>query len=366
MTDAAIPAHGGQLHAIATRFGVPEESLLDFSASINPAPLSDHLVESLCASIRARRVITSYPDTNYTVLKRAIAEYACVDENAICVGNGGMSLLLAAVHALGVRRCLVLVPAFLEYERVLASCGVERIALALREEDGFAIDPQLVLDRLEQTQADLLLLANPHSPSGRLLPRPALEELQQSASALGVHTVIDEAFIDYEPEQTLSRQAASVAKLVVLRSLTKFFAMPGLRVGYAIAHSELRVSLEAVLPLWPVDSIAAEAASLALRDIATIEATRESNKKERAWLSDQLCCMGLKVFPAAANYLLFKIGDAVDGLELWRQLIVKHGIVIRSCANFEGLNTRHFRVAVRTRAENQRLVAALSDSFSTE
>lgn len=366
MTDAAIPTHGGQLHGIAARFGVPEESLLDFSASINPAPPSDRLVEALCASIRSRGVITRYPDTTYSALKRAIAEYARVDENSICIGNGGMSLLLAAVRMLGVRRCLILVPAFLEYERVLASCGVERVTLALREEDDFAIDSQRVLDRLKQSQADLLLLANPHSPSGRLLPRPALEGLRQSVTALGVHTIIDEAFIDYEPEQTLSRQAASVANLVVLRSLTKFFAMPGLRVGYAIAHPELRVRLETALPLWPVDSIAAEAARLALRDIAAIEATIENNKKEKTWLSDRLRSMGVKVFPAAANYLLFKIGDAADGLELWRRLIVKHGIVIRSCANFEGLDSHYFRVAVRTRAENQRLVVALSNSLSPE
>jgi threonine-phosphate decarboxylase len=366
MTDRSVPAHGGQLHAIAARFGVPEESLLDFSASINPAPPSDELVEALCASIRARSVIARYPDTNYTALKRAIAEYAGVDEHSICVGNGGMSLLLATIRALGVRRCLVLVPAFLEYERVLASCGVERIPFALREEEDFAIDSQRVLDQLEATQADLLLLANPHSPSGRLLPCTALEELQRSASALGVYTIVDEAFIDYEPGQALSRQAAGARKLVVLRSLTKFFAMPGLRVGYAIAHLELRARLEATLPLWPVDSIAAEAASLALRDITAIEATRENNRKERGWLSDQLRCKGLTVFPAAANYLLFKIGDSLDGLALWRQLIVKHGIVIRSCANFEGLDTRHFRVAVRTRAENQRLITALSDSLSGE
>ena len=366
MTDPSIPAHGGQLHAIAARFGIPEESLLDFSASINPVPPSDQLVEALCASIRERRVIVSYPDTNYAALKSAIAEYAGVDENAICIGNGGMSLLLAAVRALGARRCLVLVPAFLEYERVLVFCGVERIAFTLREEDDFAIDSQRVLDQLEATRADLLLLANPHSPSGCLLPHSELEQLQRSAAAMGVYTIVDEAFIDYEPDQTLSRQAAGAAKLIALRSLTKFFAMPGLRVGYAIAHPEIRASLEAALPLWPVDSIAAEAATLAQRDLATIDAARENNRRERVWLADQLRCMELTVFPAAANYLLFRIGEAVDGQEFWRRLIVKHGIVMRSCANFEGLNQRHFRVAVRTRAENQRLISALSESLSAE
>jgi threonine-phosphate decarboxylase len=366
MTEQPIPPHGGQLRAIAQQFGVPEHSLLDFSASISPQSPPDALLDVLCASIRERSVITRYPDTNYTALKQAIAHYADIRPGSISVGNGGMALLLAAVRALRVRKCVVLVPAFLEYERVLASSGVERATLALSEENEFALDAERVLKEIKATRPDALLLANPHSPSGQLASAADILQLQQAVAALGVSTIVDEAFIDYAPEQSVSRHAEGNPKLIALRSLTKFFAMPGLRVGYAVTHLEKRPILEAAVPLWPVDSIAAEAATLALQDRAAIETTRERNRNERELLADQLRSIGLAVFPAAANYLLFRVGDKTDGIDLWRRMIAKHGIVMRSCANFEGLNERYFRVAVRLRAENQRLIAALSDSLSAE
>jgi threonine-phosphate decarboxylase len=359
--DDTIPAHGGQLRALAAKFGVAEDSLLDFSASISPYAPGDELIDSLCKTMRARQALICYPDTNYSVLKDAITRYTGVKATSICVGNGGMSLFAAALRALRSRRCLVLTPAFLEYERVLAACSVEYCALALCEERGFAIDAERVIDRLKIVGADVLLLANPHSPSGRLYTTTELRKLQGRASHLGVDAIVDEAFIDYAPDESLWCEATVSPRLVVLRSLTKFFAMPGLRVGYAVAHPEIRAKLDAAMPLWPVDSIAAEAACLALKNSAWIEEIRENNRRERSWLTEQLRALCLTVFPAAANYLLFKIGEDVDGMELWRKLIMEHGIVVRSCANFQGLGPRHFRVGVRTRSENERLIAALSD-----
>jgi len=172
--------------------------------------------------------------------------------------------------------------------------------------------------------------------------------------------IVDEAFIDYTPEESLSRRAATMPGLIVLRSLTKFFAMPGLRVAYAIACPEMRVSVESCVPAWPVGSIAAEASCMVLRDHASITATRETNALERCWLREQLQSLGLRVFAGAANYLLVKIDEGRDGSELWRRLILEHRVVIRSCANFEGLDEHYFRVAVRTRVDNQRLLDAFA------
>jgi threonine-phosphate decarboxylase len=353
--------HGGQLRTLAAQFGIEEESLLDFSASISPYPPSDASIDTLCKSIRERTVVTRYPETNYIALKDAIAQYLGVATNSICAGNGGMALLAAVLRVLKSRKCLVLAPAFAEYERVLTSCDVKQCILGLSEEDGFAINAERILDRLRTVEADVLLLANPHSPSGRLYTAAELIELQRRAANLGVDTIVDEAFIDYAPDESLCCGAVRTTRLAVLRSLTKFFAMPGLRVGYAVAHPEICAKLDAAMPLWPVDSIAAEAACLALWDATWIEEIRENNRRERVWLAERLWELGVEVFPGAANYLLFKIGEKVDGMELWRKLIVEHGIVIRSCANFQGLGSWHFRVAVRTRGENERLIAALGD-----
>jgi threonine-phosphate decarboxylase len=364
MPSDFLPAHGGQLHELASEFDIPESSLVDFSASIHPLPPSDALVATLCDAIKARRILTTYPDMHYSTLKQAIAGYVCVDVPAVTIGNGVMPLLDAAVRALGLRKCLVPVPAFTEYRSILGACGTEFCALMGAPGEGFSIDVGRVLAELKATGAQAVLLANPQSPSARLMHAEKLGRLHEVAFALGVTTIVDEAFIDYVPGQSLSKTAAESPGLVVLRSLTKFFAMPGLRVAYAVAHPETRVAIEAFVPAWPVDSIAAEAARLALQDQDSIAATRKINARERGWLADRLESLGLRVFPSAANYLLVKTDEERNGLDLWRRLVVEHRIVIRSCANFEGLDEHYFRIGVRARFENQLLVDAMTQALN--
>ena len=360
MDSDFLPAHGGQLRELATEFDIPESSLVDFSASIHPLPPSDALVATLCDAIRARKILTTYPDMHYSALKQAIAEYAHVDVPTIAIGNGVLPLLDAAVRALGLRKCMVPVPAFTKYRTILGACGIEFCALTGAPEEESSIDIGRVIAGLKATGAQALLLANPQSPSGRLTRAEELERLYEVAFAFGVTTIVDEAFIDYVPEESLCKTAAEFPGLVILRSLTKFFAMPALRVAYAVAHPETRVAIEAFVPAWPVDSIAAEAARLALHDQASIAATRETNAQERDWLADRLQSLGLRVFPSVANYLLVKTDEDRNGLDLWRTLVVEHRVVIRSCANFEGLNEHYFRIGVRTRLENQLLVEAMT------
>jgi threonine-phosphate decarboxylase len=360
MIEDFLPAHGGQLRELAAEFNVPEDSLLDFSASIHPHPPSDLVVAILCDAICARKILTAYPDMHYAALKESIATYADVDVSAISIGSGVMPLLGAAVSALRLSRCLVPVPSFAEYRKVLGACGAECCTLTVRPDTDFSLDSAQVIAELNASRAQAILLANPQSPSGRLMPAKELLQLHKAVSKLGIATIIDEAFIDYAPEESLSGCAATMPGLIVLRSLTKFFAMPGLRVAYAIACPEMRVSMESCVPAWPVSSIAAEAACMVLRDHASITATRESNTRERCWLREQLQALGLRVFSGAANYLLVKIDGGRNGPELWRRLILEHRVVIRSCANFEGLDERYFRVAVRTRVDNQRLLDAFA------
>jgi len=360
MSDDFLPSHGGQLREIARRFRVPEESLLDFSASISPIPPSDAIVAALCESLLSGEILVRYPDSEYPDLKQAIAQYAGVDPLSICIANGVIPLLDAALRAFGLRRCLVLEPAFGEYQRVLRSCGIERITLALREQENFSVNPEAVLREVKRYSADSVLLANPHSPSGCLSPVGIITHLQSALSSLGVTTILDEAFVDYSPEVSLSGLAADVGSVVVLRSLTKFFAMPGLRVAYSVTHPENQVRMKSILPLWPVDSLAASAARIALLDSAFVRKTREANALESRWLTRQMSALRVKVFPGNANYLLLRLPDEVDGFKVWRRLIVEHLIVVRNCATFEGLTSEYLRIAVRDRVSNQKLANALT------
>ena len=361
MRNNFLPAHGGQLRELAVEFNVSEESLIDFSASIHPHPPSDLIVAKLCDALRERKILTTYPDMHYTDLKDAIAAYVNVNISTIAIGSGVMPLLGAVLNALRPHRCLVPIPAFAEYRKILYASGTECCPFPLTQNTQFSLDTARVIAELKATGAQALLLANPQSPSGRLMCTKDLLQLQEAAFELGATTIVDEAFIDYAPEESLAQSAANSTGLIVLRSLTKFFAMPGLRVAYAVSCQKIRVAMESCVPAWPVSSIAAEAARMVLQDRASITATRETNDRERRWLSDQLHLLGLCVFPGAANYLLIKIDENRDGAALWRQLIIQHQVVIRSCANFEGLNEHYFRIAVRTRSENELLVHALKD-----
>lgn len=360
MRDDFLPTHGGQLRELAREFEIPEASLLDFSASIHPHPPSDALVASLCDLMRAHKILTMYPDMHYSALKEAIAAYAQVSVSVIAIDSGVMPLLGAAVCALRLRNCLVPVPAFAEYRRVLDAHGAQCNILTVTHETEFSLDTGRVVDELRATGAGAVLLANPQSPSGRLMCADQLVQLYQAAFEIGATTIVDEAFIDYAATESVSQWAAKSPGLIVLRSLTKFFAMPGLRVAYAVACPEMRVQMESCVPAWPVGSIAAEAARMVLQDHASITSTRETNAQERTWLADRLQQLGLRVFSSAANYLLVKIDEAWNGLEFWRRLIVEHRVVIRPCANFEGLDEHYFRLGVRTRVENEQLVEAFT------
>ena len=366
MPSGFIPAHGGQLRELAAKFDIPETSLIDFSASINPLPPSDSLVGALCDQMRSRTILTAYPDMNYTTLRQAIADYAQVDPSAIAIGNGVMPLLDAALRALGLRKCLVPVPSFTEYRRVLRGCGTEFCALKGRDEEGFAIDATSAISELRATNAQAVLFANPQNPSGQLMSRTELLQLREASFALGVTTIVDEAFIDYVPEESLSQTAAQLHGLVVLRSLTKFFSIPGLRVAYAVARPEVRSAMESCIPVWPVDSIAAEAARLALADAISMARARDANARERSWLADALKSIGLEVFSSQVNFLLVRIPKAREGDELWRRLIIKHRVVIRCCANFEGMDEQYFRIGVRTNPENRLLVRALAEELHSK
>jgi threonine-phosphate decarboxylase len=359
-----VPAHGGQLKALAAEFGIDASELLDFSASIHPVPPPSHVLAALSAYIANPAHLTAYPDSNYSDLKEAIAAYANVNASSIVIGNGVMPLLQATLRAVEAKRCLILVPAFTEYVRTLAANKVECCSFYLPEAQNFSLDAEVICETLQRTASDVLLLANPHSPSGMLSPARELHALAAKIMRLGATMIVDEAFIDYTPDESVAQLAEQIPGLIVLRSLTKFFAIPGLRVAYAIGQETVKAGIEACVPLWPVGALESEAARLMVKEMAWIESARESNTRERTWLTAQLSSLGLQVYPAFANYLLIRVSLG-RGIALWQELITRHRIVIRPCLNFEGLDAGLVRVAVRSRHENERLVNACAQVIST-
>ena len=353
--------HGGDLRAVGRDFDCDPAALVDFSANVNPLGPPAGVLDVLRATLAEPALLARYPDPQATALTAAAARQAGVAPERVVVGNGGAALLDAAVRALGARHCALPLPAFSEYARALAAAGTAIGRFALRAEDDFALDPKRLVARVRAAGADLCIFANPHNPSGALLPHTAVLALVTRLAELGCATIVDEAFIDYVPDQTIVGALDPDLPIVVLRSLTKFYALPGLRIGYAVASRAFAPRLRAAFPSWPTGTIEQLAACAALADESYAQRTRRENAAARERLVAALQELGVRVLPAAANYLLLDVGAlAPDAVALRARLIRESGIVVRAFPDDPALRTAFVRVAVRGGAENAQLVAALA------
>ena len=352
--------HGGQLRDIARRFGIPMSELLDFSANINPEGPPPGVLRRLRESLNQLSVLTDYPDLQEEELKASIARYADVNPENIAVANGFVPLLEAALRCLSIQSCLLPVPSFVEYRAALERSGVVVLPRILSPESGFRYEN--LLDGEGQHQA--ILLANPQNPTGVCHDARTMLDLVSTAAATNSYVLLDEAFIDYVPEQSLTKVADRLHHLVVFRSVTKFHGIPGLRAAYAVTNRALARSLNQNLSPWPISTLASQGVIAALEDGDYAVHARALNDNRRRDLKADLEGLGLITYPSSANFLLFKVPPGVDAIIFWQDLITKHHIVMRSCANYEGLSAGRFRVAVRTREQNLRLVRALAESLS--
>jgi threonine-phosphate decarboxylase len=351
----SLPIHGGQLHQLAERFAIPVSQLLDFSANINPEGPPETVLAVLHASLDDLSVLTNYPDLQQTELRQSIARHAGVGPQNIAVANGFVPLLEAALRSLPIRHCLLPVPAFVEYRKVLTRSQVEITPYALAP-SAFHYDAEAMVTG----QQDALLFANPQNPSGVVCLREALLRVVARAAERDVYVLLDEAFIDYLPEHSLVPDIDRFPNLIVFRSLTKFYGIPGLRVAYAVASPEIASSLDENLPPWPITTLASRAVSAALEDEQYANRTRLLNLERRVHLQTEIEALGIHTYPSAANFLLLRLPSFVDPVDFWERMIVEHHIVLRSCRNYEGLSGEHLRAAVRTEQENARLVLAVS------
>jgi threonine-phosphate decarboxylase len=348
--------HGGNVFAIARSLGVPPEEILDFSANINPLGPAPGVRGTVAAAFDR---LVHYPDSDCTELREALARHHGLSPTNICAANGSTELIYLLPRLAEGKRALVVAPPFSEYAKALTRDGWEVDYFVLASSDGFA----LPLDRLGEALGkgyDLLILGNPGNPTGRLYPLSEVEALYRLCRAAGCFLVLDEAFMDFCEEGSFRHFAAGRDGILVLRSLTKFYALPGLRLGYAIGSPEIIARLAMLREPWSVNTLAQVAGLASLADAGYAAATLKLVAAERAHLAAGLAAIpGLHPFPAAANYILVECVPARESGELAERLLAER-ILIRCCGSFAGLDHRFLRVAVRTREENDRLLAALA------
>jgi L-threonine-O-3-phosphate decarboxylase len=359
------PNHGGDLIWAAQVAGCSPPDLLDFSASISPLGPPASAIAAIQAGLND---IARYPNPNYGAVRTALAEHHNISSEWVTVGNGAAELLTWAGRDLATQAAtLLFTPAFGDYGRSLQAFGAKVIhcPLPLKASE---MQPQDWLDCItaQTRHANLsdygLLLNTPHNPTGYLIPSNVITQWLEQFGLV----VIDEAFMDFLPpteQASLIHRVADFANLVIIRSLTKFYSLPGLRLGYAIAQPERLQRWQQWRDPWPVNTLAATAAVPCLQDRTYQQASWQWLAEARPYLEKAISALpGLYPFPGQANYLLVRTDRSATALQ--RYLLQRHRIFIRDCLSFAELGDRYFRVAVRTPMENQQLVDALTDALA--
>lgn len=356
MTESGTWRHGGHLRQLAMTAGVNPESLLDFSANINPLGPPEWLRARISGSISS---LVHYPDPEGQALVEAACQRYGVTPNEVLIGNGSTELFYLLPMALKFQQALIPVPSYVDYANAARVAGLTIHTLPLQAENGFALD----FDQLENTLKSLantptmVPLGQPNNPTGRTFDAHRLRHLARRFPTTTF--IVDEAFADFV-EDFDSLTVNRPLNVVVMLSLTKIFAIPGLRLGLAVASPSTVQKVKALQPPWSVNTIAQTVGEAALVDTEYTQRSRATISTLRDTLHSQLEQIPfLTVYPGEANFMLVRCDrTSMDARTLAKRLL-KRGLAIRVCDNFEGLDQRFFRVAVRTEPENRKLMEAL-------
>ncbi len=344
--------HGGNIREAARQYDLEEKKIIDFSSNVNPLGPSS---AAIGAAKKAISFLDRYPDPEMRELRRAIARYFGIKAEHVMCGNGANSLIHLIPRVFRPKRVLVPFPAFTEYAAAVEDAGGEVVPFPLQERQGFHVDPLEMSFALKG--ADMAFLCNPNNPTGQLIPKAEMLEIARYALQHNVRLVVDETFIDFTNSDSIVKEAVESPHLICLRSFTKFFGMPGLRIGYAVSGEANSAALRNGQEPWTVSIPAEQAAIAALGDWPYINKTRRLIEKEREHLLSALRILpGVETFPCSANFLFLKI-TSMDVPTLIKRL-GERGMLVRDCSSFPGLDGRYIRIAVRTRRENKRLIKA--------
>jgi len=348
--------HGGDLTRLSRISGLDKDEILDFSANINPLGPPEWL-RPLVSSVLGS--VAHYPDPECTELVAAAClRYGC-SRNQLVVGNGSTEILHLFPRALDKKRAIVMAPSYADYSVAAIACGLNCEPFLLLESEGFLPDLRKLEFSLHGNE--IVFLCNPNNPTGGLLDSQSLREIASRNPS--TFFVVDEAFRDFVDGMD-SFIADRPHNGAVLLSLTKIYAVPGLRLGCAIADPDVSHAVRRIQPPWSVNSIAQAVGAAALRDNEYVDRSRKYVQEQREILQADLKSIpGLKVYPAAANFLLVRIDrEDIDAGKL-AGLAIREGIAIRVCNNFQGLDERFFRIAVRKQEENAKLCDWLKKAF---
>lgn len=350
--------HGGDVERVARKYGVDPSEILDFSANINPTPLpvetEDYLLKSL-------KEVDRYPDREYRRLRGALSRYSGVNQGNIMVGNGATELLYLTARALKVSRVLLPVPSFAEYERALTCVQADITYFPLKEEEGFSLNIDRLMKELSRGY-DLIILCNPNNPTGQLIQWDDMMKILEKCQRQETVLLLDETFIEFtpQPQERLFQEISPYPNVILIRALTKFFGIPGLRLGYCLANSLLLEKLWAQKEPWTVNIAASMVGAFLLENGDFIQRSREWIKEERPFMTAKLQEIpGFRVYQSCANFILLKLLQEGWTSSWLKERLEERRILIRDASSFPGLDSSFIRIAIKDRENNLKLLQVL-------
>lgn len=357
--------HGSDLEQIELCYGIKKEDIVSFSANVNPKGISPLLRKTLSERLDA---ITSYPDREYTSLRRSIADYVRSEPEHIIVGNGSTELISLFIQIEHPKKALVLGPTYSEYEREIFLGGGATHYYPLKESDDFRLDLSDFTNHLNES-VDLLVICNPNNPTSSSITRDSMRRILDVCKQYNIFVMVDETYVefaDHMDEITSVPLTHYYNNIIILRGTAKFFAAPGLRLGYAVTgNRDLVEAINTRKNPWTINSLAVIAGESMFSDDAYIRQTKELISLERTNVYETLkLCPDFKPYPPSANFILAKIlKNGVTSQELFDRAI-RRGMMIRDCSTFPFLDQKYIRFCFMMPEDNKRLLDCLMDSDS--
>lgn len=381
--------HGGNIYKVFREKNI--KGIMDYSSNINPYGIPESLKKRITENLE---ILERYPDPDYVELREKLAHLNKIDMSDIVLGNGATEIIFLFMKVINPKKILIVSPTFGEYERavkateipgdiVSLSCSgdnknienkeIEIEYFELKESDDFKLNIGNLKNELEK-KYDLLIICNPNNPTGKFLKLTQTEEILKECNKYDTKLFIDEAFIEFLADgmkESIINTEENKKNLFVTRAFTKFFAIPGLRLGYGMYFDkELEQKISEKKEPWSVNNIAEMAGLTVLDDTEYIEKTLKWITKEKIYMYEKLNeISGIKVYETEVNFITGKIDEKLfsEGLnvKILREKMLEQEILIRDASNFKFLDERFFRLAIKDRESNDRVIEAMKEIFQT-
>lgn len=357
--------HGSDIEAASAYYHIPKESIVSFGANVNPLGLSESVKEELAKRLD---ILSSYPDRDYRSLKEVIGHYCHVSPDHIVVGNGSTELISLLIQTRRPQKALLLSPTYSEYERELRLVGGTLSFWNLKEADDFCINVEEFCQEIKKGY-DLVIICNPNNPTSSAITIDQMRQIAAICQETDSFLMIDETYVEFVPDLDVISAMPLISEfdqMMILRGVSKFYAAPGLRLGYgATSNSDFLAALVKIQNPWSLNSLGALAGELLLSDQAYIDHTRDFILKERDRMYHALQSVdGIKVYKPYANFILVKIcKPGVSSYDVFDHMM-KLGMMIRDCSSFEALEGEYFRFCIMDEASNSKLLQAIISYFN--